>query len=107
MSELTFSSLRFSFVNVGAPTTPTSMATPNGANGLNTAVVNTGKAPVLAACFSEVFTVYSAKKFPGVVESTPLSKCFATQGIKIPIRKDGPGGGDKKKGGNGDYDDDD
>jgi hypothetical protein len=34
--------------------------------------------------------VYSAKKFPGVIESTPLSKCFAGQGIKIPIRKDGP-----------------
>ncbi|KAF7578885.1 Velvet domain containing protein [Pyrenophora tritici-repentis] len=40
--------------------------------------------------FSEQFTVYSAKKFPGVIESTPLSKCFAQQGIKIPIRKDAP-----------------
>ncbi len=47
--------------------------------------------PVLASCFSDVFTVYSAKKFPGVCESTPLSKCFATQGIKIPIRKEGAG----------------
>ncbi|KAI9882846.1 MAG: hypothetical protein M1823_005415 [Watsoniomyces obsoletus] len=52
--------------------------------------LNTGSAPVLASCFSEVFQVYSAKKFPGVIESTALSKCFATQGIKIPIRKDGP-----------------
>lgn len=49
-----------------------------------------GKAPVLASCFSDVFQVYSAKKFPGVIESTPLSKAFASQGIKIPIRKDGP-----------------
>lgn len=32
--------------------------------------------------------MYSAKKFPGVCESTPLSKTFAAQGIKIPIRKD-------------------
>jgi hypothetical protein len=63
-----------------------------------------GKAPVLAACFSESFTVYSAKKFPGVVESTHLSKCFATQGIKIPIRKDGPGQG--RKGDKEDYDED-
>jgi hypothetical protein len=54
------------------------------------AVVSTGKCPVLATSFSEPFTVYSAKKFPGVIESTPLSKCFAQQGIKIPIRKDGP-----------------
>jgi hypothetical protein len=62
-----------------------------------TSAVNTGRAPVLASCFSEVFTVYSAKKFPGVVESTELSKCFATQGIKIPIRKDGGPGNSKNK----------
>lgn len=42
----------------------------------------------LAMTFSETFQVFSAKKFPGVIESTPLSKAFATQGIKIPIRKD-------------------
>ncbi|KAK4659142.1 hypothetical protein QC762_107600 [Podospora pseudocomata] len=85
--------LRFSFVNVGIP-----MSNPgSGANG----VVNQGSAPVLAAVFSEVFQVYSAKKFPGVCESTPLSKCFATQGIKIPIRKDG-----HEKKGNADDDDD-
>ncbi|KAL2271208.1 hypothetical protein VTJ83DRAFT_579 [Remersonia thermophila] len=70
--------LRFSFVNVGAPG-----ASGNGA-------INIGKAPVLASVFSDVFQVYSAKKFPGVCESTALSKCFASQGIKIPIRKDNP-----------------
>lgn len=63
--------------------------TPNGNPANQISIVNTGKVPVLASCFSDVFTVYSAKKFPGVVESTPLSKCFAAQGIKIPIRKDG------------------
>ena len=46
--------------------------------------------------------MYSAKKFPGVVESTILSKCFATQGIKIPIRKDGA---PKKGRGGEDFDD--
>ncbi|KAL2134177.1 hypothetical protein VTI74DRAFT_838 [Chaetomium olivicolor] len=68
--------LRFSFVNVGAPG-----QSGNGA-------INVGKAPVLASVFSDVFQVYSAKKFPGVCESTALSKCFAGQGIKIPIRKE-------------------
>ncbi|RFU25519.1 hypothetical protein B7463_g10808, partial [Scytalidium lignicola] len=93
--------LRFSFVNVGANNNSNnSSGTGNGNNNGNSntnknsatqsSIVNTGKAPVLASCFSDVFTVYSAKKFPGVVESTHLSKCFATQGIKIPIRKDGP-----------------
>ncbi|KAK5110855.1 hypothetical protein LTR62_005566 [Meristemomyces frigidus] len=47
-----------------------------------------GRAPVLAHVFSDEFQVFSAKKFPGVIESTALSKCFAHQGIKIPIRKD-------------------
>ncbi|GME62761.1 Developmental regulator protein [Neofusicoccum parvum] len=69
--------LKMNFVDVGK----------NIGNGNN---LNTGKAPVLASCFSDAFQVYSAKKFPGVIESTPLSKCFAAQGIKIPIRKDGP-----------------
>lgn len=68
--------LKMNFVDVGS------------GQGNNT--LNTGKAPVLATCFSDVFQVYSAKKFPGVIESTPLSKAFASQGIKIPIRKDGP-----------------
>lgn len=48
-----------------------------------------GKTGVLATTFSNSFQVFSAKKFPGVIESTPLSKNFAGQGIKIPIRKDG------------------
>ncbi|KAM3086548.1 Velvet complex subunit 2 [Clarireedia jacksonii] len=89
--------LRFSFVNVGLPTMPTPQQNSGSQN--QSCLVNTGKAPVLASCFSEVFKVYSAKRFPGVVESTPLSKCFATQGIKIPIRKDGPGKGKDGRGG--------
>lgn len=60
-----------------------------------------GSVPVLATAFSDVFTVWSAKKFPGVKESTSLSKCFAAQGVKIPIRKDG--GGKGGKGGDGDF----
>lgn len=75
------------FVNVGSPTSPQTL--------------NNGSAPVLASTFSNVFQVFSAKKFPGVIESTALSKCFATQGIKIPIRKDGP-----RVGGRGGDDDD-
>jgi hypothetical protein len=54
----------------------------------NNAHITNGKSPILATANSEPFTVYSAKKFPGVIESTPLSKCFAGQGIKIAIRKE-------------------
>jgi hypothetical protein len=43
---------------------------------------------VLAFVYTESFQVFSAKKFPGVIESTALSKTFAQQGIKIPIRKE-------------------
>ena len=63
--------------------------------------LNKGRARILATQFSEPFDVFSAKKFPGVIESTPLSKAFATQGIKIPIRKDGPREG---RGDQADYD---
>ena len=83
-----------SFVNVGTKPDPDSPP-----------VVNHGSAPVLASAFSEPFQVFSAKKFPGVIESTQLSKCFALQGIKIPIRKDGVKG--PRGRGNGDDDGDD
>lgn len=64
-----------------------SVADPHQKNSLNR-----GTAPILASIYSAPFHVFSAKKFPGVIESTPLSKCFAMQGVKIPIRKDGPTG---------------
>lgn len=67
--------LKMNFIDVGDPTASTGL--------------NRTKCPVLAWSYSEPFQVYSAKKFPGVIESTPLSKAFATQGIKIPIRKEG------------------
>ncbi|KAK9767589.1 hypothetical protein K7432_002522 [Basidiobolus ranarum] len=46
------------------------------------------KSDIIAQTFSDPFTVYSAKKFPGMTESTELSKAFARQGLKIPIRND-------------------
>ncbi|KAI9728995.1 MAG: hypothetical protein M1828_000080 [Chrysothrix sp. TS-e1954] len=55
--------------------------------------LNSGAAPVRATAFTEPFQVWSAKRFPGVKESTALSKCFAGQGVKIPIRKDTKSGG--------------
>ncbi|KAK7903574.1 hypothetical protein LTR67_001594 [Exophiala xenobiotica] len=57
------------------------------------------EAPCLASAFSRPFKVYSAKKFPGVIESTELSKTFANQGVKIPVRKD-HGAPKKRKAGN-------
>ncbi|CAO3601211.1 unnamed protein product [Absidia cylindrospora] len=35
---------------------------------------------------TDAFTVYSAKKFPGMFGSCPLARCFADQGLKIRIR---------------------
>ncbi|KAI2629859.1 hypothetical protein GGR54DRAFT_282413 [Hypoxylon sp. NC1633] len=90
--------LRFSFINLRRPDT-----IPNG--GSDADLLNRGRAPVLAQVFSEKFQVYSAKKFPGVCESTALSKCFAVQGVKIPIRKDGQDGKGGKGRGSDDEDD--
>ncbi|KAI9358407.1 velvet factor-domain-containing protein [Pilaira anomala] len=66
--------LKFSLVDVGSP--------------YSHSVNTTSNSCVLKTIYTEPFTVYTAKKFPGVVQSTPLSKCFARQGIKIPIRKE-------------------
>ncbi|ORZ14622.1 velvet factor-domain-containing protein [Absidia repens] len=66
--------LAFSLIDVGSPCGNT---------------VNTGSSSqVLTRVFTDMFTVFTAKKFPGVVKSTALSQCFAKQGVKIPIRKD-------------------
>jgi hypothetical protein len=51
--------------------------------------LNMGKSKVLTTAMSEPFLVYSAKKFPGMIESTDLSKKFASQGIRIPVRHSG------------------
>lgn len=37
---------------------------------------------------SQAFTVFSAKKFPGLAESTPLSRTVAEQGCRVRIRRD-------------------
>lgn len=76
------------FVNVGQTASSSQMMTGK---------LNTASAPVLASIFSDKFDVFSAKKFPGVIESTELSKRFAAQGIKIPIRKDGARGNERRE----------
>ncbi|KAI8820212.1 velvet factor-domain-containing protein [Fimicolochytrium jonesii] len=37
---------------------------------------------------SDVFTVYHPKEFPGMADSTDLSKCLSHQGLRIHIRSD-------------------
>ncbi|KAG9506898.1 velvet protein [Fusarium musae] len=58
---------------------------------------------------TDPFSVYSAKKFPGLMESTQLSKTVADQGCRVRIRRDvrmrkresKPGAGNSNSGGNG------
>ncbi|KAI8334050.1 velvet factor [Blakeslea trispora] len=38
--------------------------------------------------YSNVFQVYSAKTFPGLLESTFLSRSFSDQGVRLRIRKE-------------------
>lgn len=65
------------------------------------------EAPCLATAFSRPFKVYSAKKFPGVIETTELNRQFAKQGIKIPIRKVDGNHSKKRKGAEDDYPEED
>ncbi|ORZ10744.1 velvet factor-domain-containing protein [Absidia repens] len=41
---------------------------------------------VMDLVYSNPFKVYAPKHFPGVLESTELSRCFASQGLKIAVR---------------------
>jgi hypothetical protein len=41
---------------------------------------------VAAEVLSDVFVVYAAKEFPGMMQSTELTKAIARQGIKIAVR---------------------
>ncbi|PAV21332.1 developmental regulator [Pyrrhoderma noxium] len=68
--------LRLRLMNVGAHPAPES-----GANR-----VMTTQAPILAQTFTDSFTVYSAKRFPGVPDTTALSIAFGNQGQKLPLR---------------------
>ncbi|SPC60901.1 uncharacterized protein UHOD_01729 [Ustilago sp. UG-2017b] len=82
--------------------------------------VGTGVAEALAETYTEPFTVYSPRRFPGMLDPTPLSRKLASQGIKIPVRNDkkkqrrrndgddngGDGMGDYDGGSGGDDDDD-
>ena len=45
------------------------------------------KSHVVTTALSEPFTVFTPKAFPGMSDSSDLSKTFAAQGLKIPIRK--------------------
>ncbi|KAI9271359.1 velvet factor-domain-containing protein [Sporodiniella umbellata] len=42
----------------------------------------------LCAVVSEIFQVYSPKKFPGMSESTEITRLFSEQGVRIRIRKE-------------------
>ncbi|KAK0704966.1 velvet factor-domain-containing protein [Lasiosphaeris hirsuta] len=53
---------------------------------------------------SQDFVVYSAKKFPGLTESTALSRVVAEQGCRVRIRRDVRMRRRDGKGGGGDYD---
>ncbi|KAL1920464.1 uncharacterized protein VTP21DRAFT_841 [Calcarisporiella thermophila] len=50
--------------------------------------VTSGQAVHLHSLVSDAFTVYTAKDFPGLSESTFLSRSFSDQGVKLRIRKE-------------------
>jgi len=47
---------------------------------------HTDVSPILAQTYTQAFDVYSAKRFPGVPDTTALSIAFGNQGQKLPLR---------------------
>ncbi|KAI0082369.1 hypothetical protein K474DRAFT_1585794 [Panus rudis PR-1116 ss-1] len=68
--------LRLRLMNIGAPPAPEPGAIR----------VHTDVSPVLAQTFTKQFTVFSAKRFPGVPDTTALSIALGNQGQKLPLR---------------------
>ncbi|KAH9943236.1 velvet factor-domain-containing protein [Epithele typhae] len=68
--------LRLRLMNVGAPPAPEPRASG----------VHTEMSPVLAQTFTDNFVVFSAKRFPGVPDTTTLSITLGNQGQKLPLR---------------------
>ncbi len=58
---------------------------------------------IVCSAMTNVFRAYTAKRFPGMLESNELMKHFAKQGLKLIIRKDGrsQSGGGTAAGGSG------
>ncbi|PHH75196.1 hypothetical protein CDD80_2578 [Ophiocordyceps camponoti-rufipedis] len=46
---------------------------------------------------TNAFTVYSTKLFPGMADSTPLTRTFSNQGVKVRLRKDSSGMAARKR----------
>ncbi|KAF9263724.1 hypothetical protein L218DRAFT_959248 [Marasmius fiardii PR-910] len=79
--------LRMRLMNVGALPAPEPGSTR----------IHTDMSPVLAQTFTEPFTVYSAKRFPGVPDTTALSIAFGNQGQKLPLRNRNASGGKRRR----------
>ncbi|KAH9927228.1 velvet factor-domain-containing protein [Fomitopsis serialis] len=68
--------LRLRLMNVGSPPAPEP----------GSRFINIGFSKILAQTFTDPFVVYSAKRFPGVPETTALSIALGNQGQKLPLR---------------------
>ncbi|KAI8828381.1 velvet factor [Chytriomyces cf. hyalinus JEL632] len=64
----------------------------NGTYRLKFELTGTKMVPIVST-FSDVFTVHSPKSFPGIPETTALSRCFAKQGVSIRLRTSFDAGG--------------
>ncbi|KAI0068580.1 hypothetical protein BV25DRAFT_1866564 [Artomyces pyxidatus] len=90
--------LRLRLMNIGAPPAPSPGASR----------VHTDVSPVLAQTYTEPFDVYSAKRFPGVPDTTALSIAFGNQGQKLPLRnRHGSTKGRRRRRGDSDGSDED
>ncbi|KZV69887.1 hypothetical protein PENSPDRAFT_753052 [Peniophora sp. CONT] len=69
--------LRLRLMNLGPPIPPPEDEMPS---------INTGFSAVLSEVYSQPFDVHTAKRFPGVPDTTALSIAFGNQGQKLPLR---------------------
>lgn len=84
--------IKLMFADLASPTStaspsPSSSSGPQG-QGQGQGQMRLGISEALAETYTEPFVVYTPRRFPGVIEPTILSRKFAAQGVKIPVRVD-------------------
>lgn len=93
--------IKLMFADLASPSSTASPSPSSSSGTQSQGQMRLGISEALAETYTEPFVVYTPRRFPGVIEPTVLSRKFAAQGVKIPVRVDRKKRRRKGKGGEG------
>ncbi|PWN21599.1 hypothetical protein BCV69DRAFT_298602 [Microstroma glucosiphilum] len=80
--------IKLMFADLASPSSTASPSPSSSSGTQGQGQMRLGISEALAETYTEPFVVYTPRRFPGVIEPTVLSRKFAAQGVKIPVRVD-------------------